>query len=592
MIDEIHVENLALIRNATLTPCAGLTVLTGETGAGKTALLSACKLLMGERASAQMVRDGEDSLVVSGRFFVRESAGEGAGEGADADSAWEDAPAGRGAVRADASSAGARDGGTAEAAPCERDLVVTRRVGADGRSRVTLDGRMASAAQLAATIGPVMDLCGQHEHQRLLKPANHVTFLDAWAKDQVEAPLRAYKAAFTAAQAAQAALDDVRAAASSSSAQLDEARFILRSVNEVDPQPGEYEELVEALAKAENAEALVNASEGAYRALSGDGEEGSALDALNSAIYALDQACRFDDSLQAYAKSLRDAVYIAEDVAADVRAYRDSIELDAAELARMQERVGALQRLLRLYGPRMEDVLAARDAAAELVGAVDDSEARLKAAQAAVDQAEEALVQAADALDKARKAAAPRFARAVCDQMKRLCMGTAQLVCEIERQPRAAWTKSGPSTVEFLFRPGSEMAARPLARIASGGEVSRVMLALRVVLGQADTAETLIFDEVDAGVGGATAVALADVLVDLATTRQVLVVTHLPQVAVRAQCHYVVAKTGGALPETTIIPVEGAARVDEIARMLAGDESEAARLHAAELLAQAHDANK
>ena len=157
MIDEIHVENLALIRNATLTPCAGLTVLTGETGAGKTALLSACKLLMGERASAQMVRDGEDSLVVSGRFFVRESAGEGAGEGADADSAWEDAPAGRGAVRADASSAGARDGGTAEAAPCERDLVVTRRVGADGRSRVTLDGRMASAAQLAATIGPVMD---------------------------------------------------------------------------------------------------------------------------------------------------------------------------------------------------------------------------------------------------------------------------------------------------------------------------------------------------------------------------------------------------------------------------------------------------
>ena len=147
---------------------------------------------MGERASAQMVRDGEDSLVVSGRFFVRESAGEGAGEGADADSAWEDAPAGRGAVRADASSAGARDGGTAEAAPCERDLVVTRRVGADGRSRVTLDGRMASAAQLAATIGPVMDLCGQHEHQRLLKPANHVTFLDAWAKDQVEAPLRAY----------------------------------------------------------------------------------------------------------------------------------------------------------------------------------------------------------------------------------------------------------------------------------------------------------------------------------------------------------------------------------------------------------------
>ena len=541
MIDEIHVENLALIRSATLTPCAGLSVLTGETGAGKTALLSACKLLMGERASASMVRDGEDSLSVSGRFFLQEE---------------ED----------------------------ERDLVVTRRVGADGRSRVTLDGRMASAGELAAQVGAVVDLCGQHEHQRLLKAASHVTFLDAWAREQIAPAYEEYAAAFEAAAAAASALEQVRAAASSSSAQLDEARFVLRRVDEVKPQLGEYEELVDALAKAENAEALINATEGAFQALSGD--EGSALDALNTAIYLLDQASRYDAALADRAKTLREAVYAAEDVAADVRDYRDSVDLDQAELARMQERVSAMQSLLRSFGPTMEDVLAARDKAAELVSLVDDSAERLAAAEKAVEQAERQLAATADSLDKARKKAAPGFAKAVTAQMARLCMGGAQLVCEISRQDRKAWTKMGPSSVEFLFKPGADMAARPLARIASGGEVSRVMLALKVVLGQRDAAETLIFDEVDAGVGGATAVALADVLADLATTHQVIVVTHLAQVAVRAQAHYVVAKQGKESPETTITAVEGSARVEEIARMLSGDTSAASLAHAAELLAQ------
>lgn len=555
MIDEIHVENLALIRSATLTPCAGLTVLTGETGAGKTALLSACKLLIGERASAQMVRDGEDSLVVSGRFFVKDVAAE--------------------------------TEATLSTGETERDIVVTRRVSADGRSRVTLNGAMASATQLTQMLSPVVDLCGQHEHQRLLKPTNHVAFLDAWAKDRVEAAKAQYKAAFLAAKEAQAAFDRVQSAASASSTQLDEARFVLRTINEVNPVLGEYEQLTDSLAKAEHAEALIRGAEGAHQALSS--EEGGALDALNSAIYMLDQAGRFDESLLAYAKSLREAVYLAEDVAADVRTYCDSIDFDESELARMQERTSALQRLLRSYGPGMEDVLAARDQAETIVNAMDDSKQRLQAAQDAVNQAELVLVKAADALDEARQAVAPRFEQAVYEQMKRLCMGSARLVCSFERQARNVWTKSGPSSVEFLFCPGAEMSPRPLARIASGGEVSRVMLALRVVLGQSDTAETLIFDEVDAGVGGATAVALAQVLVDLAKTRQVLVVTHLPQVAVHAQCHYVVKKADSTVPETTITPVQGVDRVNEIARMLAGEESQAACAHAAELLAQAQE---
>ena len=286
-------------------------------------------------------------------------------------------------------------------------------------------------------------------------------------------------------------------------------------------------------------------------------------------------------------QSLREAVYTIEDVAADIASYCDSIEFDADELAHMQERASALQHVLRTYGPGMEDVLSARDNAAQMVSAVDNSQTLLHEAQQEVDEAETRLARAARTLDKARKHAAAPFEREVGAQMKRLCMESARLVCNFTPLERSQWTKTGPSLLEFLFCPGSDMSPRPLARIASGGEISRVMLSLRVVLGQSDSAETLVFDEVDAGVGGATARALANVLASLAQTRQVIVVTHLPQVAVRAQCHYVVAKTNERTPETTITQVTGAARVDEIARMLAGEDSQTARAHAAELLAQA-----
>ena len=196
------------------------------------------------------------------------------------------------------------------------------------------------------------------------------------------------------------------------------------------------------------------------------------------------------------------------------------------------------------------------------------------------------LAQAADRLDEARAQVAPAFAHEVSAIMARLQMGGAQLVCSSKRLERSAWTATGPSSFEFLYRPGSDMQARPLARIASGGEISRVMLAVKVVLGADDDVDTLVFDEVDAGVGGAVAVALADVIADLAQTHQVIVVTHLAQVAVRGQVHYVVRRSADeANPETLLTPVTKEARVDEIARMLSGSTTEASRNHAKELLA-------
>ena len=554
MIDEIQVENLALIREAALVPARGLTVLTGETGAGKTALLSALKLLMGARADKDAVRDGEEALVVSGRFY---------------------------GVALD----GLED---ADAEADLRELVATRRVTADGRSRVSLDGRMASVGELARAVAPAIDLCGQHEHQQLMKTSQHVRMLDAWAGGAVAEARAAYEEAFTAAGAAAAELARVREAVEASSARLDEARFVLQRIDAVDPREGEYDELLEELGRVEHAEALAVAASAAHEALAG--EEG-AIDALGGAVSALDSAARYDAKLGEFADALREAGYVLEDMARETRDYREGVEFDPEALAQQQERMASLQGLLRTYGPRMEDVLARRAEAADLVSLVDDAAERECAARQELDRAEAALARAAAALAEARAEAAPRFAAAVCAQMGRLEMGGAELVCDLAPLEREQWTKAGSQAVEFLFRPGAGMQARPLARIASGGEVSRVMLAVKVVLGEADEVDTLVFDEVDAGVGGSTAVALADVLADLARTHQVIVVTHLAQVAVRGEVHYVVRKTAGerAMPETDLRRLPDGERPAEIARMLSGDATETSLAHAREMLERAAD---
>ena len=537
MIDEIQVQNLALIRDASLQPGDGLTVITGETGAGKTALLSALKLLMGARASTDLVRDGESALVVSGRFVPRSSA------------------------------------------PGD-ELVAVRRVGADGRSRATIDGTMASMHELAERVAPSVDLCGQFEHQQLMRTATHVEMLDAWAGEPVQAALGEYRAAFQRAAEAADELARVQAASELSTAKLDEARFDLRRIDEVAPVEGEYEELKHDLEIAEHAEALASSVALAHKALSSDG---GALDGLNAAAAALESAGAVDSQLADLAASLREAGFVLEDVSASARNYRDGIEFDPEELVRQQERFQLLTGLLRSYGPRMEDVFARRDAAAETVSLVDDSAERMKAAQRALAEAEEALAKAADALDAARDDAAPAFAREVTAVMAKLEMEGAELVCNSDRLDRASWTAAGPSAFEFRYRPAADMQARPLARIASGGEVSRVMLACKVVLGAHDDVDTLVFDEVDAGVGGTTAHALSDVIANLARTHQVIVVTHLAQVAVRGEVHYVVKRNGS---ETDLARVEGEGREREIARMLSGTATETSLAHARELLAQ------
>lgn len=540
MLDEVHVSNVALIRDAVLAPSPRLTVLTGETGAGKTALLSALKLIMGERADASQVREGSDGAAVEGRLY--------------------------------------------ESAQDAEGFCVQRRVGADGRSRVRIDGAMASVRELSERVGGRIDLCGQHEHQRLLDASEHVALVDAWASASVAGPLGAYRERLAEARRAARELERIEAASRAQGSRVEEARFVCARIDEVAPVLGEYEELEELLPRSEHAESLARCAHEAQEMLSA---EDGALDALNAAIYELARMGSVDPALAGFSDVLAGASITLEDVASDLRRYRDGIDFDPAELARMQDRFGALKGLCRQWGPTMEDVFARRDEARELLSLVDDGEERVRRAREERDAAEGRLAEAARALTRARNAAAPRFCREVVRQMARLEMGRAEIVWESRPLPREKWTEDGPASCEFLYRSGSGLTPRPLRRIASGGELSRVLLAVKVVLGRADGVETLVFDEVDAGVGGATARALAGVLADLSRTHQVIVVTHLAQVAVVGDVHYVVRKTEGDVPETSLEVVEGERRVEEIARMLSGDTGAASLEHARELLSEA-----
>ncbi len=540
MIDEIQVKNLALIARAQLAPGAHLSVITGETGSGKTALVEGFKLLAGERGAATQVRDGAHALEVSGRIFTDD---------------------------------GSEDG-----------HVVVRSLSASGRGRVSIDGEMSTVAELAAGLGETIDLCGQHEHQRLLSPTNHLALVDGFDPPALEGPKAAWDEAFAAARAAQRELARAKSLAEASHEALDEAAFTLSRIDAVAPEEGELDELRARLKVAEHADELLSSLMGARHALSGDG---GAIDGLSLAVSALRVQQSHDPSLKGAADALEGALFEAEDVASTLRDRAEAVEADPAELERMRERQAALQGLVRAYGPSLADVLERRARAAALVEASRDSGALLAKAREGVRAAEAALAKAADALDAAREEVATRFTKAVNAQLEGLEMKGAEVLVNTARLKRRRWSAQGPSTAELLYRANPNVRPRPLAKVASGGEVSRVMLAIKVVEDARSSAETIVFDEVDAGVGGHAALSLAKVLHALAKDRQVICVTHLAQVAALAERHYVVTKEQAdteGIPETHLVEVAGREREAEIARMLAGSTTEASLAHARELL--------
>jgi DNA repair protein RecN (Recombination protein N) len=534
----LHLRDLALIEDVWLEFGPGFTALTGETGAGKTVLVEGLKLLMGERADSTMVRQGAAEALVEGTFVL--------------------------------------DG---------REVVVRRRLSAEGRSRCSVDNEMATVGMLSDLLGSHIDLHGQHEHQALLSPSRHAGYLDRFIGSSATEALSRYHEALGAVRVARAALGELEEALADRGRRIDYLRFQIADIDAVGPREGEDTELEERLPRLRHAERLAAAAGTAWVALR---EEGGASDALTAAMAALAAAAGLDPKLDALADEIRRLDVEIAEAGIALRSYADAIEHDPAALDETERRLQQLADLKRKYGPTLASVLAARDAAARELEMMEAGEEGLERAREALAAAEAALREAGAGLVAVRDAAVGAFERRLAQAASDLALEHASFAVARKPLPFEAWNESGPECVEFLFAPGHGESPRPLAKIASGGEVSRVMLALKSVLGSADAVPVLVFDEVDAGIGGATALAVGRRLAALARDHQVLVVTHLPQVAAYADAQVLVEKTASAgRTVTTARTLDDEERVSEIARMLAGGSTEAGLVHARELLSLA-----
>jgi DNA repair protein RecN (Recombination protein N) len=541
----------------------GLTVITGETGAGKTMLLEALNLLMGGKHDPQLVRAGAVRSVVEGAFEL---------------------PEGHPAVEQ------ARDAG---ALVEDGELLVVRTVPAKGRSRAVAGGAGVPAGMLAQLMGPLVAVHGQADQQRLRSAAQQRAMLDEYAGPAHGELLTQLSAAHAQLRETAATLERLRSADRTAAREAEMLKAAIAEIEQVDPQPGEEAEVQTKLERAENAEYLRGLVASALAGVAGstdDIDDRSALAGLGQARRALEQAQSRDSSLEDLAQRAAELTYLAQDLGQDISTYIEELDVDPASLTYLQERRAALKSLLRKYGASIEEVLDWSAHASEQLAQMDASAPRIEALETAARELREQASALAAKVTSGRERAARRLEKAMAQELKELGMGGAQF--EVHAQALDAPGPSGAENIEFYFSSHRGVATRPLARGASGGELSRLMLALEVVLaghGASHKALTLVFDEVDAGIGGEAAGQVGKRLALLARSAQVIVVTHLAQVAAYANGHVVVTKDGAkSAPVTTVREIDGTQRVRELARMLAGmADSDTAQEHARELLAQA-----
>ena len=535
MLLELRVENLLLIERAELRLVPGLNVLTGETGAGKTVLAHALDLLLGGRARPGIVRPGADEAYVEGLF-----------EGPDGE-----------------------------------DVVLARRVTAAGRTRAYVNGRWAPAADLQELAAPLLSFYGQHEHRKLMLTSAQLELLDAFCGTKHLAARAEMAAVHGRVRELEGSLAQLRELAGARERELDLLEFELAEIEAAAPDEAEKAQLVARRERLRHLTALRGAAGGASEALAG--EEGGATVALTAAVAALDAIDGVDSALDELATRARSLSLEADDVAAELRRYAEDLDGDPDELEVVEERLAVLDRLERKHGGSIAAVLehgercrARRD---ELAGA----EVALEETTAQLSEAEADLDGRVRSLRTARAKAAPKLADAVRARLGALAMDGASF--EIALTPREETTPTGADAVEFLIAPNPGVPPAPLRDTASGGEASRVMLALLAVANEASGA-TLVFDEVDAGIGGQTARAVGEELRALAAGRRIVCITHLPQIASLAARHFAIEKDPSVEPaRTTVRELAKGEIVGELVRMLGAEADDvAARRHAKELL--------
>ena len=574
----MRLRGLGVIDDAVLELSAGLTVVTGETGAGKTMVVQGLALLFGGRSDAGRVRPGAERAVVEGRLVL---------------------PAEHPAVSRATDAGADLDGG---------DLLVSRTVSQDGRSRAHLGGRTVPVGVLADIGEHVLALHGQSDQQRLLRPVEQRAALDRFAGPPVLDLRERFRADWARWRDVQATLTELTTAAAERTRTAELLRIGLAEIEAAEPLPGEGEALVTEIERLANADDLRSAAQTAHQALTGDDVDGAdALALVSAARRALDAAAAHDPALAALAARVAEAGHLIVDAAAELASYAASVDADPLRLGAAQERLAVLTALVRRHDATdVDGVLAWAAQAAERLGELDGTDDRITALVGEEEALQAALGVLAAELSAARTTAGERFGTAVSAELVELAMPHARVSAAVTQREatdkldglavegrRLVAGPDGVDDVELVLVPHPGAPARPLQKGASGGELSRVMLAVEVVFAGSDPVPLMVFDEVDAGVGGKAAVEVGRRLARLARDHQVVVVTHLPQVAAFADRHLLVEKSDdGMVTSSGVVTLDDEARVVELSRMLAGLDSGLARGHAEELLAAAAAAKR
>lgn len=575
MLEEIRISGLGVIDSSTLELGPGLTVITGETGAGKTMIVTALGLLLGGRGDAGAVRTGAKAARVEG--VVDASSLPRFGAAVD------------------------EVGGEIE----DGRVLLARTVAAEGRSRAYVGGAAVPVSTLAGVTAPLVAVHGQSDQHRLLQARAQRDALDRFAGERVAKLAADYGEIHRRLQAVEEELMEVRSHARERAQEADLLRFGLGEIEAVAPEPGEDAALAAEESRLGFADTLRTAAEQAREALSSEQGSADALGAAAAARRLLDGVRDQDPEAAGLADRLAEVTYLLSDVAADVASYAAGVETDPARLAAVSERRAALTALTRKYGDTVEEVLAWAETSSRRLLELDGTDDRIDELVRERTQLRGRLADAALALSEARAKAARRLEKAATAELAGLAMPHARLLIEVRRREASApespdlpgapievdgqWLRygaSGVDDVEILLAANTGAEPRPLSKSASGGELSRVMLALEVVLAGTSPVPTFVFDEVDAGVGGAAAVEIGRRLAQLAKSAQVLVVTHLPQVAAYADTHVAVEKSSnGSVTSSGLTVLDDEGRERELSRMLAGlTESDTAIAHARELL--------
>ena len=547
MLSLLHIENIAVIEQADITFDRGFNVLSGETGAGKSIIIDAISAILGERTYRESIRTGADKAFVSAVFW--------------------DVPR--------------LDWFKENHVPFEPELQVQREIFLDGRNVCRVNGQGVSVSVLRALGRQLISIHGQHDSQQLFDEERHLALLDSFAADQPL--LAAYEDRYKTVRTLQTQVQQLSLDEGEKLRLQESLQYQIDELERANLQPGEDEALEAQQRKLQHAEKLMNGLNGAVDALYGDESSQGAADLLDQALQALSGVSRFDPALSDYAEKVQQLVYGAQDAAQELREYRDSLSDWGEDAERVGERLDLIHKLRRKYGATCEQMLAYLESAREKLDSIVFADVRKAELEKQLSAAKEAAAEAGEALYSARAAAAEKMEQAILKELADLNMPRVRFCCEFSR---TELTAVGTDSVRFLMSANVGEAMKPLSKVASGGELARIMLAIKNVLASQDAIGTMIFDEVDAGVSGRAAQKVAEKLLAVSRGRQVLCVTHLPQIAALAENHLLISKSvRQERTYTQVTPLDTDGRVEELARMIGGTEiTETTLRSAAEML--------